>query len=428
MVELSKYNIFIAEGEHVAIVGDNGSGKSVVADAIASAYADSLQYIKFRDSYGDASDREYYLQQRWNHGMWDDHTPSAGELLRRTLGDRDAGRMDELVRFFGIENILGERLITFSSGEMRKYQLTKALLGSPAVLMADNPYIGLDPGTRTMLSGILKSLSGQMTIILILSRPEEIPDFITHVIEVAQGPGGPQVLPKVTLEDFRCTHFPPEVIRFRNVSIRYGDRVILENLDWTVRKGEHWVLTGENGCGKSTLLSLVCADNPMAYACDIDLFGRRRGTGESIWDIKKNIGYVSPEMHRSYRQEEDALNVVASGLFDTVGLFYNVSPEQREACREWMHVFGIGHLAERCFLSLSSGEQRLCLVCRAFVKNPPLLILDEPLHGLDERTRRKVRGIIDDFCKDPEKTLIMVTHYPEEYPSCIDHSLTLVKH
>ena len=91
-----------------------------------------------------------------------------------------------------------------------------------------------------------------------------------------------------------------EVVKLNKVSIRYGDRTILKELDWTVRRGEKWALSGENGAGKSTLLSLVCADNPQSYACDISLFGRKRGTGESIWEIKKHIGYVSPEMHRAY--------------------------------------------------------------------------------------------------------------------------------
>ena len=166
------------------------------------------------------------------------------------------------------------------------------------------------------------------------------------------------------------------VLRLKGVTIRYGDRTILRNLDWEVRQGEHWALTGDNGSGKSTLLSLICADNPQGYACDIELFGRRRGTGESIWDIKRNIGYVSPEMHRSYYRNIPALDIVASGLFDTVGLCRRPDESGRAQCLEWMERFGITSLAQRNFLALSSGEQRMCLVARAFVKNPPLLVLE----------------------------------------------------
>ena len=220
----------------------------------------------------------------------------------------------------------------------------------------------------------------------------------------------------------------PEVIRFNKVSIRYGARTILKDLDWTVRRGEHWSLSGQNGSGKSTLLSLVCADNPQSYACDIALFGHRRGSGESIWDIKKHIGYVSPEMHRSYKQNIPAIQIVASGLKDTIGLYVRPTDTEKEQCRHWLSIFGIGHLAERRFMEMSSGEQRLVLLARAFVKSPDLLILDEPLHGLDNVNRRMVKDIVDDYCKDPLRTLIYVTHYQEELPRCIDHSLFLERH
>ena len=216
-----------------------------------------------------------------------------------------------------------------------------------------------------------------------------------------------------------------EIIRLNKVSIRYGERTILKELDWVVRKGEKWALTGGNGSGKSTLLSLICADNPQSYACDIALFGRRRGTGESIWEIKKHIGYVSPEIHRAYLKNMPAIDIVASGLHDSVGLYVRPKPEQRSVCERWMEVFGIGELKDRSFLQLSSGEQRLVLLARAFVKEPDLLILDEPLHGLDTANRQLVRGIIDDYCRREGKTLVMVSHYEDEFPPCITHALHL---
>ena len=168
-----------------------------------------------------------------------------------------------------------------------------------------------------------------------------------------------------------------------NVCIRYGERTILKDLNWTVKNGERWALKGQNGAGKSTLLSLVCADNPQSYACDIVLFDHKRGSGETIWDIKKHIGYVSPEMHRAYNRDMPAIRIVASGLKDSVGLYVKPSEKDYEICRTWMKIFGIEDLAEKTFLKLSSGEQRMILLARAFVKDPELLILDEPLHGLD---------------------------------------------
>ena len=211
------------------------------------------------------------------------------------------------------------------------------------------------------------------------------------------------------------------------VSIRYGERTILKDLDWTVLCGEKWALSGDNGAGKSTLLSLVCADNPQSYACDISLFGRKRGSGESIWEIKKHIGYVSPEMHRAYLKNLPAIDIVASGLHDSIGLYKKTREEDRAVCEWWMDIFGVKELKDRNFLQLSSGEQRMVLLARAFVKDPELLILDAPLHGLDMHNRRMVKDVIEAFCKRKDKTLIMGTHYKEELPACIDHSLYLVR-
>ena len=182
---------------------------------------------------------------------------------------------------------------------------------------------------------------------------------------------------------------------------------------------------GRSGSGKSTLLSLVCADNPQSYACDITLFDKKRGSGESIWDIKKHIGYVSPEMHRAYNRDMPAIRIVASGLKDSVGLYVKPSEGDYEVCRMWMRFFGIEDLAERTFLKLSSGEQRMVLLARAFVKDPELLILDEPLHGLDSQRGEMVKEIIDAFCQRRNKTLIMVTHYKENLPRCITDSIYL---
>ena len=212
------------------------------------------------------------------------------------------------------------------------------------------------------------------------------------------------------------------------VTIRYGKRTIIKDLNWTVKNGERWALSGQNGSGKSTLLSLVCADNPQSYACDIALFGFQRGGGESIWDIKKHIGYVSPEMHRAYQKDLPAIRIVASGLKDSVGLYVKPEPQEYEVCRRWMDIFGLKGMYDRPFLKLSSGEQRLVLIARAFVKDPELLILDEPLHGLDNRNRRLVKDVIETFCQRRNKTLIMVTHYQEELPRCITHSLFLERH
>ena len=457
-------NFCMEEGEHIAIVGRNGAGKSMFVDLLTGRHPafpdmvrygfdepyDNLKYISFRDTYGGDNDRTYFLQQRWNQMEIDEETPTVGQKLEEAYQlageDTPARRalQKHLYELFHLEGLLDKYIILLSSGELRKYKLAASLFTNPRVLIMDNPFIGLDAHTRDQLKDLLTMLAKEqgLQIILVLAKTDEIPEFITHIVEVKEM----KVMPKATHRGQSlcnpvanapysqqgqspcATAVPEEVIKFNKVTIRYGARTILKDLDWTVRKGEHWSLSGQNGSGKSTLLSLVCADNPQSYACDISLFGHQRGSGESIWDIKKHIGYVSPEMHRSYKQNIPAIQIVASGLKDTVGLYVKPNEAEQAQCRKWLNIFGIGHLADRNFREMSSGEQRLILVARAFVKEPSLLILDEPLHGLDDVNRRMVKDRVDEYCQDPEKTLIYVTHYQEELPRCIDHALYLERH
>lgn len=452
-----------AVGEHLAVVGPNGGGKSLFIDTLLGKYPlktgtvsydfspsetntvyDNVKYIAFRDTYG-AADANYYYQQRWNAHDQDD-APEVREMLGEV---KDEALQQELFELFRIEPMLDKKIILLSSGELRKFQLTKTLLTAPRVLVMDNPFIGLDAPTRDLLLQLLERLTtmSAVQIVLVLSMVDDVPPFITHVIPVE----GLAVGDKLTREEYlhvvagkqpaneyedlqqRIIDLPyegenydsEEVVRLNKVSIRYSDRTILKKLDWTVLRGEKWALSGENGAGKSTLLSLVCADNPQSYACDINLFGRKRGTGESIWEIKKHIGYVSPEMHRAYLKNLPTIEIVASGLHDSIGLYKRPQPEQMAVCEWWMDVFGIEPLKDKPFLQLSSGEQRLALLARAFVKDPELLILDEPLHGLDTYNRRRVKKIIEAFCGRKDKTLIMVTHYEAELPGTITNRLFL---
>ncbi len=426
-----------------AIAGRNGSGKTLYVDQLRKQLAsDKVRYIAFTDSYGVNVDGQYYLQLRWNQHDIDHETPTVGELLQRAYlltGEDTAERRElqqHLYSLFHMDEFLDKYIITLSSGELRKFQLTKTLFSNPQLLIMDNPFIGLDAETRDQLRDLLKQLAEErdMEIMLVMSKTDDIPDYVTDIKYFSEPEEIPaHVLPKEKCEailslpytdnDYDCQH----VIDMKKVTIRYGERTILKDLDWTVKNGERWALSGQNGSGKSTLLSLVCADNPQSYACDITLFDRPRGSGESIWDIKKHIGYVSPEMHRSYKRNLPAIRIVASGLMDSIGLYAVPNAQDYDKCRWWLDMFGIGHLADKPFLQLSSGEQRLVLLARAFVKDPQLLILDEPLHGLDLWNRRLTKDIIETFCQRRGKTMIMVTHYQEELPNVITNNLYLKK-
>lgn len=193
-------NMTLAAGEHIAVVGRNGAGKSILVDTITGRWPllmnevkydfspspskmayENIKYIAFRDSYGDA-DGNYYYQQRWNaHDL--DETPLVRDLLPEAT---DSGLEKALYELFGMERMLDKHIILLSSGELRKFQLTKTLLSNPRVLIMDNPFIGLDAKTRDLLHTLLGELTKvtHLQVILILSKSDDIPAFITHVIPV----------------------------------------------------------------------------------------------------------------------------------------------------------------------------------------------------------------------------------------------------
>ncbi len=460
----------IPAGAPLAIVGLNASGKTLLVNMLTGEHpllgaeaeydfspsasnkaSQNIKVVTFRDAYGSAGADFYQL--RWNHGLQEENSATVGDILKASAPNGNTP--NNVSDILGLKPLLKKKTIMLSSGELRRVQLGEVLQTSPKLLIIDNPYIGLDVNARKQTTNFLAKVAekGDTTLVLIVSREKDIPYFIHKILPVADGKVFPICSKEEFLEKFhveekntallfderRCNailslpnHERAEnglpVVECNKINIAYGSREIFRNFSWTVKSGERWALNGENGAGKSTLLSLVCADNPQAYACDISLFGCKRGCGESIWDIKKRIGYVSPEMFRSYRRNMSVIQIAASGLSDTSGIYNRkIAGEERKKVMFWLGMFGIENLAERNYLQLSSGEQRLVLLARAFVKDPDLLVLDEPFHGLDQMRRDMSRSIIDTFCSRKGKTLIMVTHYEEEYPTTINHKLKLEK-
>ena len=435
----------INEGENWAVIGPNGAGKTLLTDILQGkivlkegrvhvAFGEEtgtyrlIKSMAFRDIYSLADCRNMYYQQRWNSSDAEE-APLAGSLLQEFSPGKIAG----YTKLFHIDELLQKRIISLSSGELRKFLITRTLLAEPKVLILDNPFIGLDTASRDSLGQMLQQmavLNGLQTI-LVLSNPLDIPEWTGNVLPVWERTCLPVRNREEFLKDVRLINrlFPEqegqapvlpaadekhaeysETVKMEAVTVKYGSHVILKDIDWVVKNGEKWALLGENGSGKSTLLSLVCGDNPQSYANKLTLFDRRRGTGETY-----------------YLQDIPCIDVVASGFFDSIGLFRKCSEEQRETARKWLEVFRISHLAGRSFVKISYGEQRLILLARAFVKNPELLILDEPLHGLDVGKKKLAGQVIEAFCGRSDKTLIYVTHYVEEIPSCVTLFKTLSK-
>lgn len=452
---LENISFSLKQGDHLAITGAAGSGKTSLALALAGRifFTGQLQYagnlnerivwVEQEHHFKNLSNTSnFYYQQRFNSMDAEDAITVAAYL-----GGRHVAEM-ELLRPFDLGRLLDEPLIQLSNGENKKVQIAKALLASPKVLVLDQPFVGLDVEARAFLHQRINELADKGILIILATHSSEIPSCITQVISLEKSkpavfmerkafdnqlPSSPvkkQPLNEALLK--RVLNITPggqfnAVIQMKDVNVSYGDKKILQQVNWEVKEGERWLLSGPNGAGKSTLLSLITADNPQAYANEIYLFDRKRGSGESIWDIKKRIGYLSPELILFFDSSNSVFEAVASGLFDTIGLFRQVTDEQMQRVYDWLELLGIRSLARKRLNELSAGEQRRALLARALIKNPPLLILDEPCQGLDDETEDGLLELINAVCVAGNKTLLYVTHYANKRPECVDRIIRLEK-
>jgi molybdate transport system ATP-binding protein len=315
----------------------------------------------------------------------------------------------------------------------------------PRLLVLDEPFGGIDAVSRGDLSSLFGELMGEgVQLVLVSHRADEIPPGIRRILCVKDGrvvlQGERETVlsewVRLTAEDEAPSpslpgpgrHKPdsPEIlVEMKGIRVGFGDVIILDGLDWTVRRGENWAVVGPNGAGKTTLLNLITGDNLQGYANEISLFGVPKGSGETLWDIREKIGVVSSELQVRYRKGIQVCDVVASGLFDSIGLFRRLSEENRRIVEEWMDLLGILPMAQRPFDGLSYGERRMALIARAMVKSPLLLILDEPCQGLDRANRRRMLKLIDRIGSSTGTRIIYVSHYEEEIPSCINRVLRL---
>jgi molybdate transport system ATP-binding protein len=289
-------------------------------------------------------------------------------------------------------------------------------------------------------------------LVVVTSRDRDIPRMVRHVLRVggekvaSQGLRGTGRLHRPTRAGDLPARFlvdPPAalepvgrharkrrgqlIVDLRNVTVRLAGTTVLDRVSWRVREGESWALTGPNGSGKTTLLGTIVCDHPQAYANDVRVFGRRRGDGQSIWEIRDQIGHVSPEIQALFPGDLTVEAAILSGFFDGPGAVGSGSPAQREAVRQWETALGLAEAAQRPFASLSGGQKRLVLLARAMVKRPRLLVLDEPCQGLDEEHRALIIAAIEVMTGSRETSLVYVTHDPRELPACIRHHLTMCR-
>jgi molybdate transport system ATP-binding protein len=472
--------------EQWAIIGSNGSGKSVLADCLRGrlplvhgelryhfrppahlSHEEAIGHVAFEDRKSELHGT--VVQSRWNsfeeeasvrvadflsYDLVMDVNPF--EVTQNHAVDRPrfVRRIRQAISLLQIKSFLTRTLLSLSNGERQRIELARALAHPSRLLILDEPYIGLDAATRKRFHSVLERLlETRLRVLLITTRVDDLPRHVTHLLRVENCRIVAAGLREQVLSRYRGDQYhrsssvsgnrlrvdnrpgrnlahaekgsAPILIELRNVTVRYGTKVILRNLNWKVQQGESWALLGPNGSGKTTLLSLILGDNPQAYVNEVFVFGQRRGNGESIWNLKRRIGWVSPELQLHFDDTISVYDAVLSGFYDTVGVFE--SPTQREysAARSCLSRLGLTQVAELPLSSLSVGLQRMALLARALVKRPKLLVLDEPCQGLDLTHRDLViRNVNRLICKR-SVTTIFVTHRPEEIPRSVRRVLHL---
>ena len=448
----------INKNEQWAIIGSSGSGKTLLAQILAGKYfykgkieyyfpvkkkdKNSIIIVEQQHRFKNLSNtNDLYYQQRFN-SYDSQQTITVQQELEQHFAE-NVFINNKWLDVLHVRNLLNEPLIQLSNGENKRVQLAIALLENPELLILDNPFTGSDVEGRETLQHIIQTISQKEIHIILITSCNEIPESITHIANLEKG----KLIFAGKKESFRSKNLSYQknkldteilnqlkifqqndfaiAIKMVNVSVRYGEKKILNNINWEVKKGECWSLSGPNGAGKSTLLSLITADNPQAYANEIYLFDKRRGRGESIWDIKQKIGFASPELHLYFDYSATCFEVIASGFFDTIGLFRRLSEEQEKKILLWLKLFQLENLRLKRLSQISISEQRKTLLARALIKIPPLLILDEPCQGLDDEQTFYFSNLINQICKAFNTTLVYVSHYQNQIPECVNNFLRL---
>ena len=447
----------ITKNQHVQIGGKSGSGKTTLAKAIAaqiphqgniqltfdqeSSLSPQALYVsnwyQFTNLEGD---RNFYYQQRYNHHQGQDTLTVKAELedfaIKENLSFQD---IEQRIKDFGFEDLLHSQLIELSSGEHKKLQLIRGLWAKPQLLIIDEPYTGLDKNSRTVLNNWLDELANEGVQLILITNDKVLPQSInsyTHIVdnsiqivsssaEITQDKKRVKKQLPTFLKDIPQTPYET-IAELNNIFIRYGEKEVLKNVSWKIKVAEKWLLQGHNGSGKSTLLSLINGDHPQAYGHDLSLFGNKRGSGESIWDIKQKIGIISPEMHWYFDQNATVWHTVASGFYDSIGWFVDVKFQEKKQIEELLDFFDLTAHKDQLLHTLPLGKQRLAMLARTIIKNPPLLVLDEPCQGLDKDQTQYFNDVVDELAQHG-KTLIYVGHYESQLPKCIEYRIELEK-
>ncbi len=462
----------IRSGEQWMVIGPNGAGKTTLVKAIAGllpVVQGKIHYHAFggmspieavayvaSDARRDIWHRERELDRargfagRFNQGT------TVRELICGQPSDLPAtsdlqSRLVDVAAGFNLDTLLEKPALAVSTGEMSRVLVARELIRRPKMLILDEPFEGLDRSGRQDSMALLDRLAiSGMPIILVTHRPEEMLSATTHVLTVEGGRivGARAVNEDSALYDAASASVTREPRRYRpsghpghreasrrvsaaplidmkTVTVRYGDTIVLDRFTWAVEAGEHWAITGPNGAGKSTILKLITGDCLQVYANRIRLFGKDRGVAQTLWETRKRLGVVSHDLSSGYQKHMSAMDVVCSGFFDSVGLYRHCDTVQAGIAKRWLTQMDISALSQTPFNQLSQGQRQMILIARAMVKNPKLLILDEPCAGLDPENRQAVLRLLELIGRSGATGLIVVSHHEDDIPACITHRLSL---
>lgn len=445
----------IQQGDFWVIVGGNGSGKTAFSHALAGELEPTRGQIQ--TEFCNIALSSFERQQKIIEAIFkarnndavspDDFGLSALDVILNGSEKRELAT--HFADTLGIAPLLSRPFVQLSTGESRKVLLCQLLVSEPDLLILDEPFEALDQASVQAWMSLLNTLRSQMALVLIVNRLNDIPPHATHLAllddlqlilqgsrkTVEQNPIFQQLVYAEQAIDVPLPsaaapldRLPPDQPPFelKNVTIQYGDKKILDNLSWTVEPQQHWWIKGPNGAGKSTLLSVLSGDHPQSFANHVVLFGKQRGSGETIWEIKKHIGYVSSQLHMDYRVNCSVRDVILSGFLDSIGVYQKVPEALKIKADEWLARLSMSQLATKPFRSLSWGQQRILLITRAMVKHPPILILDEPLQSLDGLNRKLVKHFIDQLVQNSQTQLLFVSHQDQDAPNCITHLFEFV--
>ena len=339
-----------------------------------------------------------------------------------------------LTQYLDLEYRLGEKtltndqdsLLTKSTGERKKLLLAYQLAQNPDYLILDHPFDGLDLETVKALKAQLHLLAGHTAILQLYTRHEDLLTFCTDTLVFENGafykggklkPKDPDLKAEAEYQMPQAltasSDVPEVLIEFRDVSVSFGDTCVLQNITWQIKKAETWQLTGANGSGKTTLLSMITGDSVKGYGKELYIFGTKKGSGESVWELKKKIGYVTPVLTERFDGMHSVSDMVVGGIYDSVGLYKRPTSLERSIAAQWIALIGLESKSSSRFRDLSEVNKRLVLIARAMIKNPPLLILDEPTFALGDQDAALVVGLINKLSESTRAAIIYVSHRQE---------------